>query len=92
MTVDRREAALVVQEALSAVLDPAMVATLREDSPLAAAGMTPADAVSVADAAAEAGARRGLSCLLGDDDFAAASTVGALVDIVREKAEALDAR
>ncbi len=86
MTIDRREAALVVQEALAAVLDPALVASLREDTPLAAAGMTPADAVCVADAAADAAARRGVTCALGDADFATVVTVADLVEAVRGRA------
>jgi len=48
MAVDRRLAGLLVQEALGAVVDPAIVATLREDSPLAAAGLSVTDAVCVA--------------------------------------------
>lgn len=91
MSVDRRAAAAVVQEALAAVLDPALVPTLREDTPLAAAGMTSADAVCVADAVAAAGLARGIDGYLGDADFATAVTVGDLVEAVRRNAGGADA-
>ena len=87
MTVDRRLAGLLVQEALGAVVDPAIVATLREDSPLAAAGLSVTDAVCVADGVATAAADRGLACALTDDDLAGATTVADVVDAVVRRTE-----
>ena len=87
MTVDRRLAGLLVQEALGAVVDPTIVVTLREDSPLAAAGLSVPDAVCLADAVAAAAEVRGLACSLADDDLAQATTVADLVDAVVRRGE-----
>lgn len=84
-TLSAHDAAVIVEQALAAVLDPAVVRQLRPDSPLAPAGLTPADAVCVADAVAEAAEQAGWTCLLGDADLAGAETVA---DIVRAAAQA----
>jgi hypothetical protein len=84
--VDHRTAAGIVEQALLAVFDPAVVRQLREDSPLAALGMMPADAVAIADAAVDAAASVGVTCALGDADFAGISTVADLVAAVQLRA------
>ena len=91
MTTDRRLAGLLVREGLGAVLDPTLVATLREDTPLASTGLADADAVCVADGVADAAAVRGLVCDLDDADFAAATTVGDLVDAAARRIGDVDA-
>jgi hypothetical protein len=83
MTVDHRLAAGIVEQALMAVFDPDLVRRLREDSPLAALGMVPADAVAVADAVESSAADLGVSCLLSDADLATATTVAELVVAVQ---------
>lgn len=83
MSVDHRLAAGIVEQALMAVFDPDLVRRLREDSPLAALGMTPADAVAIADAVESAAAALGVSCQLSDADLATATTVADLVVAVQ---------
>jgi len=84
MTVDRRTVAGLVEDALGEVFEPTVVAGLREDSPMSTLGMTPADAISIADAVALAAQRSGLTCLLDDADFVVEGdlTVADLVDAV----------
>ena len=57
---------------------------LREDSALSAVGMTPADAVCVADALDLAARRAGLDCARDDADFAVEGdlTVADLINAV----------
>jgi hypothetical protein len=81
--IDRRVAAGIVEDALAAVFDPAIVRRLREDSPLTVLGMTPADAVCVSDAVGEAAAAAGLDCALGDAALASADSVADLVSAVQ---------
>lgn len=85
--VDRRDAALVVEAALSAVFDPALVRQMRPDSPLAGLPLTPADAVCLADAVADAAAKSGWQCRLDDADLDGVTTVADLVDAVAAVAE-----
>ncbi len=80
--IERRIAAGIVEDALSAVFSPEVVRGLREDSPLSGIGMAPADAVCIADAVAAAADQAGLVCQLADDDFTAAHTVADLVSAV----------
>jgi len=84
---ERRVAAGLVEDALGEVFDPAVVAGLREDSPLSVLGMSPADAVCLADAIGAAAERVGLSCVLDDADFATEDdlTVADLVDAVTRR-------
>jgi hypothetical protein len=81
--LDRRTAALVVEAALAAVFDAALVRQLREDSPLTVLGMVPADAVCVADAIGREAERAGWSCALGDAELAGLVTVADLVSVVQ---------
>lgn len=81
--LDRRAAAGIVEDALAAVFDPAVVRQLREDSPLSGVGMTTSDAVCVSDAVREAAAAMGLDCHLGDAELAGAGTVADLVAAVQ---------
>lgn len=81
--MDRRTAAVVVEEALGRVFDVAIVKGLREDSPLAVLGMTSADAACVSDAVADAAARLGLVVDLGDADLEGAQSVADLVRAVQ---------
>ena len=84
----RHDAAVVVEQALSAVFDLAVVVRLRADSPLTSAGMTAVDAVCVADAVAQAAAGVGSACALRDEDLVAVSTVADLIDaVLRRSAE-----
>lgn len=85
--LDRRDAALIVEVALTAVFDAGLVRQLREDSPLSVLGMVPADAVCVADAVEEEAGRLGWTCRLGDDELADAATVADLVTAVQERGE-----
>ena len=84
--IEHRVAAGIVEDALASVFDPAVVRGLREDSPLAAVGMTPADAVCIADAVAAVAERAGLACHLDDADFATARSVADLVSAVEAAA------
>jgi hypothetical protein len=79
-------AAAIVEEALGRVFEPTRVGALRPDSPLAAVGNSPADAIGIADAISLASAARGLACELGDGDLADALTVADLVHAVAEAA------
>lgn len=81
--VDRRLAAGIVEDALAAVFDPAVVHQLREDSPLSVLGMTASDAVCISDAVGDAADAVGLACDLGDADLGAAGTVADLVAAVQ---------
>lgn len=87
--LDRRDAALVVEQALARVFAPDVVARLREDSPLSSVGFGPADAVCVADAVAESAAALGALCALRDDDVTSVVTVADLIEAV-ERRSALD--
>ena len=80
--VGDRDAALIVEAALAAVFDPAVVRQLRPDSPLAALPMTAADAVAVADAVADAAAAMGWRSRLADADLADPGSVADLVAVV----------
>ena len=80
---DRRAAALVVEAALAAVFDAALVRQLREDSPLTVLGMVPADAVALADAIARESERAGWACVLGDAELAGLVSVADLVSVVQ---------
>ena len=86
-TIERREAALIVEVALSAVFDAALVRQLREDSPLSVLGMAPADAVCVSDAIDQEAGRLGWTCLLGDDELANAQSVADLITAVQQRGE-----
>ncbi len=86
--IEHRVAAGIVEDALTSVFDPAVVRGLREDSPLAAVGMMPADAVCIADAVAVAAERVGLVCHLDDAAFATAQSVADLVRAVEAAARA----
>jgi enoyl reductase-like protein len=89
VTPDRRVAAGLVEDALGEVFEPALVSRLREDSPLSVLGMSPADAVSVADAIAAAAGRAGLSCALDDADFITEEDL-TVADLVEAIMRALD--
>lgn len=91
MTVDHRTAAAIVEDALVAVYDAAVVRRLREDSPLEALGMSAADAICVADAVAASAVAAGHTCVLVDADFADAVTVADLVGRVQARADAGEA-
>ena len=82
---ERRRAAGMVEDALARVFDAEVVVRLRADSPLDVVGMTPADAVCIADAVAEAAEASGRSCRLDDADFAHAATVADLVAAVQSR-------
>jgi hypothetical protein len=84
--LDRRAAATIVEDALGAVFEPAVVRQLREDSPLSMLGMALADAVCVSDAIADAAEAAGLACDLGDGILGSAVTVADLVSAVQETA------
>jgi ethanolamine utilization microcompartment shell protein EutS len=86
--VDHRLAAGIVEDALCRVFAPDVVGRLREDSPLSALSITPADAVCIAEAIATAAERGGLVCHLGDADFVGAQTVADLVSAVESGARA----
>ncbi len=81
---ERTTHAAIAEEALRRVFDSQSVAGLREDSPLAMLGMTPADVVCLADAVARAAQERSLTCMLGDADLAGLTTVADLIDAVAE--------
>ena len=85
--LERRDAALIVEVALSAVFDAGLVRQLREDSPLSVLGMVPADAVCVADAVEQEAGRLGWSCRLGDDELAGAASVADIVTAVQDRAD-----
>jgi hypothetical protein len=85
--IERRLAAGIVEDALAAVFDPAVVRQLREDSPLSVLGMTVADAVCVSDAVSTAADSAGLACDLGDADLIGAVTVADLVAAVQAGAQ-----
>jgi hypothetical protein len=78
-------AASLTQDALAAVFDASAVSALREDSPLAALGMSDADVVCVADALAAAARGQGLWCVLDDADLGQAETVSDLIAAVTAK-------
>ena len=80
---DHRAAARVVEAALAAVFDAALVRQLREDSPLTVLGMVPADAVCLADAIAREAEGAGWSCALGDAELAGLVSVADLVAVVQ---------
>lgn len=80
----RHESALIAEQALVAVVGPTVVAGLREDSPLAAAGIGIDDLVCIADAAAQAASRRGLACALDDAALESVVTVADLVGAVEQ--------
>jgi hypothetical protein len=86
--VDRRLAGRWVERALSAVFEPHAVAALREDSPLSAIGLTPADFVCVADVIADGAAASGRACVLDDGDVEGVHTVGDLIDAALAKGNA----
>ena len=79
---DRLAAASVVKAALIAVFDAGPVSVVREDSPLTALGLTPADMACVADAVARETASWPAPCVLDDADLADVTTVADLVDAV----------
>ena len=83
---DRRVAVAITVEALRRVLDPATVSALRDDSPLAAIGVTDADLACIADAIAAESARipDGAVAVLDDGDFEAIDTVADLVAAVTD--------
>lgn len=85
----RHDAAVVVEQALAAVFDPAVVGRLREDSPLSSLGLVDADLVCVADAVATSAGAVGAECVLGDEDVAAVVTVADLIDAVERRSGAL---
>ncbi len=82
---DHHLAAQVAEDALRSVFEPQAVSALREDSPLAAIGLTSADVVCVADAVAQAAVDRGFTCVLDD---AAMENVETVADLVRAITEA----
>jgi hypothetical protein len=84
--LDRRAAASIVEDALGAVFEPAVVRQLREDSPLSMLGMVPSDAVCLSDAIAHAADAAGLECDLGDATLGGAVTVADLVSAVQDAA------
>jgi hypothetical protein len=86
----RHDAAVVVEQSLARVFDPAVVARLREDSPLTSAGLTTADLVCVADAIAENAQVLGSACRLTDEDVADVATVADLIDAVQQRSAADD--
>lgn len=78
----RQLAATIAEQGLAAVFAADLVRGLREDSPLAAAGLAPADLVAVADAVAGAARERGRSCVLGDEELSGVVTVADLIAVV----------
>ena len=88
MTPDYRSAAGIVEDALSMVVDPGLVRTLRPDSPLSAAGLDAADAVCIADAVGIAAQRLGVGVELGDAELEQARCVDDLVRAVLASLEA----
>ena len=82
-TLERRTAAAICEQALAVVYGASTVATLREDSPLSAVGLVPADLVCLSDALAEAASTRGLRCVVDDSGFEGTVTVGDLVSVVQ---------
>jgi hypothetical protein len=78
----QRTSAVIAEAALTAVFGATAVGSLREDSPLTAVGLTPADLVCLADAAAVAAAARGITCVLDDASLADRRTVSDLVQAV----------
>lgn len=79
-----------VRRALAEVVAPAVVEHARADTPLFGSGLglglTPADAVAVADAVQRQAEMAGAWCLLEDADFPAASgpsapTLGGLIEV-----------
>lgn len=75
-------AAAIAEAGLAAVFAADLVRGLREDSPLAAAGLVPADLVALADAVAGAARQRGRSCVLGDEEMSGMATVRDLIAAV----------
>lgn len=80
-----------VRRALAEVLEPTVVDHARADTPLFGAGpglgLTPGDAIALADAVQWQAQVRGADCVLVDADFAAVTgsaplTLGGLVDAV----------
>lgn len=84
--ITHRDAAVILEQALGAVFDETIVRQLREDSALAALGMTPADAVCLSDAVAEAAARVGWVVDLGDADVAGVTRIADLVNAIAANA------
>jgi hypothetical protein len=82
MTLEHREAARITEAALARVFDVSAVRGLREDSPLSALGMAPADAVCVAEAVGQVADEAGLACELGDADLDGLASVSDLVAAV----------
>lgn len=89
---DRFEAC--VRRALAEVLEPALVEHARADTPLFGAGpglgLTPGDAIAVADAVQRQAQEQGADCILVDADFptspgSTALTLGALVEAVESR-------
>lgn len=80
--LDRKDAAVIVEQALLAIFAADVVSGLREDSPLTALGMTDADAVCVADAVMVGATAMGWTCVLGDADLAGATAVADIIDAV----------
>ena len=85
-SVEHRTAAAIAEAALSVVFGRSAVATLREDSPLAAVGLVPADLVCLSDAIAADAAARGVTCILDDEALGHALTVGDVVVAVQSHA------
>jgi len=82
MSIQRRAAAGLAEAGLGSVVDPALVAGLREDSPLDAVGLAAADLVCLSDAVGQAAAARGLVCALDDGDLDGVVTVADLVTVI----------
>jgi hypothetical protein len=78
----RTVSAAIAEAGLLEVFGAQAVAGLREDSPLAKLGMSPDDAVCIADAVARAAQTRSLTCVLGDAELADLVTVTDLIDAV----------
>ena len=85
---DHRTAAAIAEAGLAAVFAPDVVARMREDSPLSALGLTPADLVCVSDAVADAAVARGRVCLLDDADLDGLESVADLVRAIQRRADA----
>jgi hypothetical protein len=88
--MDHRTAAAIVETALSRVFDARAVAALREDSPLTALAVQPADLVCIGDAVASAAGERAWSCVLSDADVDPLDTVSDLIAAVRATATRRD--
>jgi len=84
--VEHRTAAAIAEAALSTVFGASAVQALREDSPLSAVGLAPADLVCISDAVSDEAVRRGLTCVLDDADLGTVTTVGDLVGVVQAQA------